>query len=416
MKNFSKAMLGTAAAVATVSATVAPVANVAAWGDNANGRTVYTVEQVNAGALGDKITFNSITNGSYKDVQGKTHQIGDERNFLSARLNGTSNVWSANEITAEDGKEYVLSLYVHNNSPKGTAAVAKDTTVSFSIPGNTATSVQVDGVITSSNATPTKYWDDVVFKSANGAKFHLEYIAGSASWESNGKSAGKLSDSVITSAGAKVGYDALDGNLPGCYGFSGYAGVHVKVVYDEEFTITKQVRIKGTTEWKESVDAKVGDVVEYMIGYTNKSGATVSNVMVLDSLPSNMEYVAGSTKVKNGNHPAGVKMTDETITTTGLNIGGYNNGANAYILFEAKVVDKNLTCNKKNQLVNWAKITAAGVTKKDDASVVVPKVCDTPDPEPMPQTGAHSIIVSALGLGTTVTALGVYVASRKKLM
>ena len=109
-------------------------------------------------------------------------------------------------------------------------------------------------------------------------------------------------------------------------------------------------------------------------------------------------------------------MTDETITTTGLNIGGYNNGANAYILFEAKVVDDNLTCNKKNQLVNWAKITAAGVTKKDDASVVVPKVCDTPDPDPMPETGAHSIVVSALGLGTTVTALGIYVASRKKLM
>jgi LPXTG-motif cell wall-anchored protein len=36
--------------------------------------------------------------------------------------------------------------------------------------------------------------------------------------------------------------------------------------------------------------------------------------------------------------------------------------------------------------------------------------------DPMPKTGASEIVISALGLGSTVTAGGYYIASRKKLM
>lgn len=424
MKNFSKSMFGAVAAVAVLGTSLAPAASVLAWGDSNGGRKGYTIKQIENGALGDKVVMNSITDGEYKDANGKIHDLGDERNFVRTRLSGTSNVWSSNEITAEDGKEYVLSLYVHNNNPQGTKVVAKDVTVSYSIPGNSATSVEVNGYITSSNATPSKYWDNVVFKSSNGSAFHLEYIDGSALWESNGKSAGKLSDNIKTAAGVKVGYDALDGKIPGCYQYSGYASVRVKVVYDADFTISKQVRIKGTTEWKESVDAKVGDTVEYMIGYKNNSGKTVKDVMVLDSLPTNIEYVAGSTKLKNANHKDAVTLSDG-LTTKGINIGDYANGANAYILFEAKVVDKTLACGK-NQLVNWVKITAGSVTRKDDASVLLTKsgdVCkekpapvDPVVPGDLPNTGASDIVAGAFGLGGVTTVLGYFIASRKKLM
>jgi len=401
-------MLSAAAAVAVAGASIVPAVSVLAWGDSSNGRTAYTIDQIENDVLGDNVVFNSIEGASYVDANNVEHKLGDERNFVRTRVSGTHDVWSSNEIVAEDGKEYVLSLYVHNNNPKETV-VAENTKVSFSIPGNSATSIDVNGYISADNATPNKYWDNVIFKSNDGAAFHLEYVAGSALWESNGASAGALSDDIITSDGVLVGYDALDGKIPGCYQYSGYASVRVKVVYDYAFAISKVVRIKGTTTWSETVDAKIGDVVEYMISYKNLSGATATDVMVQDFLPNNMEYIAGTTKIKNANHQNGAIVSDG-ITTTGINIGDYTNNSDAALIFEAKVVNRDLVCSKTNQLVNWVKITASGSTRKDPAIVTIAKSC----PGELPNTGATPVAATALGAGSIVTALGYFIASRKK--
>ena len=234
MKNFSKIMLGTAVAVATTGA-IAPVANVAAWGDTEGGRQGYTLEEINNGVLGDKIVFNSITDATTTGEDGVVYSLGDERNFVRARLSGSSDFWSTDEITVEDGKEYVISLYVHNNNPKGEDAVAKDVAVQISVPHDTANSIEINGFIDSSNATPVEYWDNIILKSADGSEFHLEYVDGSAFWESNGASNGAISDNIVrTVEGVKVGYDSLNGEIPGCYQYSGYATIRVKAVFDKK--------------------------------------------------------------------------------------------------------------------------------------------------------------------------------------
>lgn len=413
MKNISKAAFSVAAAAAIAGASIIPATSVFAWGDNGGGRRGYTIEEINNNVLGDKIVFNSITNAVGHDKNGKTIELGDERNFLRARENGAAygTLWSANEIIAEEGKEYVVRLYVHNNNLHGTDAIAKDVNVSLAIPGDTASEIKVEGYISSSNATPSKYWDYVTFKSQNGERFHLEYVPGSSFWESNGKSNGALSDNFITQGGVRVGYDSLNGEIPGCYQYSGYASAHVKVVYDDTFEITKQVRLKGTKEWSETVDAKIGDTVEFMIGYKNMSGKDVHDVMVLDSLPDNLQYVPDTTLIKNANHPNAIKSTADTLTTTGINIGAYTNGSNAYVLFEAKVVDEDLNCNKRTQLINWAKITADGKVRKDSASVLTDKVCEQKE---LPKTGADFTTAAILGTGSIATALGYFIVSRKK--
>ena len=400
-----KSVFGVAAAVAVVGASVASTA-VSAWGDSANGRTVYTLDQINSGVLGDKIVFNSITNSTF----------GDERNFVHARELNTSNVWSSNEISVEDGKTYVLSLYVHNNNPNGLNAVAKDVTTTFSVPSDSGTELKVTGYITASNATPNKYWDSVVFKSSS--KFHLEYVSGSALWENNGIGANggvQLSDNIIKTGGVKVGYSSLNGEIPGCYQYDGYASIEVKVVYDKEYTVDKRVRLAGASTWAESVDANIGDEVEFIIYYKNNSGKTAKNVMIKDVLPKNMEYVEGSTMLYNANHKDGIKNDDDTITTTGINIGNYDADTNAYVIFKAKVVDNALACGA-NKLVNWGQIGVGTTTLQDDASVNVNKTCTTPKKsEEIPNTGAGSIVAGVLGAGSITTAAGYYVASRKQL-
>ena len=376
-----------AAAVATVGAITTAI--VSAWGDNSGGRRTYTVAEIKKGDLGNKIVFNSI-----KDDSLKAGSIKDERNFVAARdastgNNGVNNVWQNNEITVEEGKTYIIRLYVHNNNPNGRNAVAKDVSTNFSLGTVVSTEQRVDGYINSSNATPSKYWDDVVFKSNNGKKFYLDYVEGSALLENQGvgKNGGvKLADNVVTN-GVKIGYDSLNGEVPGCYSFDNYVTIEVKPVF-ESSEISKTVRKLTDQKFSESVNATIGETVEFQIMYKNLNATQVSNTTLRDSLPKGLEYVANSTKIYNSTYPNGAAVTSDKLTAEGINIGGYKVGANAYIRFQAKVVDNSLTCGT-NRLINWAKAvnyvgTSTNVNYfavQDSAEVYVEKTCEQPKEE-----------------------------------
>ena len=146
----------------------------------------------------------------------------------------------------------------------------------------------------------------------------------------------------------------------------------MKVVYDYDFTIEKKVRLAGEKEWKESVDAKVGDKVEFQIKYTNTSDKQQDNVVIKDILPSNLRYVAGSTKIKNSNHPNGDTLDHDYLVTDGQKVGNYGPGANVRLMFTAEVVDDNLACGK-NTLVNWAQAGVGSTTLQSYSTVEVSK-------------------------------------------
>lgn len=419
MNKIYKSLIGVSAAAVLAVATLTPVL-VNAWGDNANGRATYTIAEINDGKLGDTITFNSITDGA----------IGDERNFVGAKLSSDANnkniTWNANEISVKDGETYTIRLYVHNNSPKGVERIAENVKATFSLPTTVAKSHAIIGYLDSSNATPTRYWDEVTLKSDED--FYLEYVDGSAKYSNGKMGTVSLSNDVIIS-GAMLGYDKLDGKIPGCYDYDGEVTIQVKVHTSVSAKVSKKVRIKGTKTWSESVEAKVGDEVEYQIEYVNLLADTVNDVTIRDILPNNVEYVQDSTYLYNSNHQNGIKLSENTLTTTGINIGNHDAKANSYIRFTGKVIDKSLACGN-NQLVNWANSTVSGkVVGKDDASVMVAKTCDNTPENPTPvqdnggetpstivNTGAGTIVTGAVGAGSVVTMLGYYIASRKKLM
>lgn len=371
MRKIYKSILGFAAGAALVAGVSTPSLS-SAWGDNTGGRRSYTINQINAGILGDKITFNSISNSV----------IGDEKNFVGARLATNANAWNANEITVEDGKEYVIRLYAHNNSPLGRDAVSYNTRVAFNIPTESSTKVSVNGYIFSDNATPSEYWDYVDFVSDKA--FHLDYVYGSALLENNGIGANggvKLSDEIVTKAasknGVQIGFDQLNGEVPGCYHYDNYVTIHVRAVYDNEFTITQKIRKAGTSGWNNgsNIEANVGDLVEIQAQYTNTNpnGQVQENVMVKTILPNNLRYVPGSTKLYNDKYNGAV-VNQDTIVTTGINIGHYGVGANAYVRFTAEVVDNSLACGS-NTLVDWTQAGVSQKTLQDYATVVVNKPC-----------------------------------------
>lgn len=383
---------------AAVAAIVLP-ATLLAWGPS---RPTFT-EQSPA----TFITFNSITNNTF---------YGDERFFASvkdAANTGTAGGWTDNQ-TVEPGKEYLVRVYVHNNAASNLNLVAKNVRASVSMPTTTGKNMAISNFITADNASPNKIWDDVNFKSDKN--FNLVYVPGSATFHNNsvGKNAGgvALPDSIVTSTGAQLGYDKLDGNIPGCYQYSGYVYFKVKPQFAPEssnFTVTKQVKKQATDTYSESVDVNPGDKVYYRIQFKNTGNKTLTNVNLKDQLPTGISMIPGTLRVLNANNPNGAKVNNgDNLVTSGINTGNYGSGTNAYFAFEAKVTDNLLSCGK-NIMVNTAIATPEGETpKQDTADVTASRECkpgETPVTE-LPQTGISSGVLAFVGLGALAAGLG----------
>lgn len=434
------------ALVAMALAVVVVPAAVLAWGPD---RPTFT-----GASPAPYVTFNSITDNA---------DVGDERNFVRVRESGVGNYTDNANLQA--GKSYDVMVYYHNNASSGLnasgAGIAKDVLLRMQMSANVAANSKTDiaGFITSSNAKPSEVYDTASLTNPSAGTMDLSFVAGSAKVTSNGAVNGAtLPDSVFTT-GAKLGFDALNGKVPGCNEFSGYVIFKVKA-HQPNFTVTKQVQKTGESGWKESVDVKPGDSVNYLVTYKNTGTTNQNNVVLKDTLPQGMSYVSGTTSVANATNPNGLVLdaASDKVTTTGTNIGNYAPGAAAYIKYTAKVAanDKLPLCGP-NKLVNKAEIQTDNGNKEDTATVKVPKECTTPDkikvcelttkkiitinesdfdaskhtkdyskcdktpvtppvtPPELPQTGAGENIVALFGLGALIASIAYYAASRRAL-
>ena len=352
-----------------LAAVIAPVA-VMAWGP---ARPSFTIEKP-----ADYITFNSITNNP---VIG-----GDEKDFVGIREVGSNAKWT-NNMKVQNGKEYYVRMYVHNNAASNLNLVAENVVAKLNVPTTTAKNVTVQGQISASNAKPNTVWDEATFSSDND--FNLAYVAGSALFENNGMGTTKLPDSIVNNTGAKLGYDKLDGKIPGCFQYAGYVTVKVKAQVSQpqdktNIDLAKTVRNKtnGEKSWTETVSAKGGDTVQFQIHAKNTGSAGIQNLVIRDILPKGLNYVAGSTKLYNTSNPKGLKVSDNIIQNSGINIGTYQANDDAYVRFDATVAaEKDLPVCGENTLTNIAQVSDQKIVKNDTASVRITKKCDTPKPQ-----------------------------------
>ena len=343
--------------LAIAVATLVVPAVLHAWGPT---RQTYTIE-----SPASKVTFNSITNNP---------NIGDERNFVGIRENGTTGQWLDSQ-KVERGKEYVVRLYVHNNAASSLNLVAQNVTAKVTLPTTTGTSIQVNGFINSTNADPVEVYDHATF--TGGENFNLAYVPGTLKYYNNANGNGfTIPESVFTSAGAKLGYSQMDGNIPGCFQYAGYLTFVVKPQFaaKNDFSMQKVVSKKGENKWVDNYTAKPGEEVDYMITYRNTGEVQQNNVTFRDKLPASMTYVDGSAKWGNSR---GTYTAVGNVTTTGVNVGSYAPGANAWLMFSAKVTSADKLVCGANNLRNVAQVLPESMNpKEDDAIVTVSKECE----------------------------------------
>lgn len=139
------------------------------------------------------------------------------------------------------------------------------------------------------------------------------------------------------------------------------------------FTTETYVRLADTEDrtWYKSVNARVGDRVEFRIGYQNTSDKDQETVALRDVLPLNLKYVTGSVFIKNTTFPNGGHVLNDALVDNGIRIGGYAaNGGNAYVYFTAEVINETLATGT-NTLRNWGQAGVKETTIQDSADVIV---------------------------------------------
>ena len=360
--------------VATVAAVIGLGGSVAlAWGPD---RPTYTLD-----APADHVTFNSITNNP---------AYGDERGFLRLKEASAANSTYSDETKIEPGKTYRAYVYYHNNasSTLNDAAhqfkgIANNAKMRISMPSglNAGERTGMTGFITADNAQPQQVHDDTFMTATNDVA--LRYVPGSAKINSFGPVNGQTLPDAIFTTGALLGYDSLNGKLPGCNEFAGYVTFDFKADAPN-FTLTKQVSKKGASSWQKNITAAPGEEIDYLISYKNTGSTVQNNVLIKDQLPQGVAYVGSSSNLANTANPKGVK-TDDGVTVNGINVGNYAPNGAAYVKFTAKISDK-LNCGK-NDLVNSASAITGNGKKSDTATVTVDVKCAPNECKPGIPTG-----------------------------
>jgi LPXTG-motif cell wall-anchored protein len=163
--------------------------------------------------------------------------------------------------------------------------------------------------------------------------------------------------------------------------------------YDRKLKITKEVRIKGETSWKDKVtDVTKNDIVEFKITIKNKSddGADkYSRLKIEDFLPSEMYWIGGS-------------RTTEFMDDV-------KPGDSKTFIIEAKVYASEYDKSDKFEkcVVNKAELRFKDEFEGSDTATVC---YGNMTPSELPKTGAETTLAIS-GLGMLVTGLIV----RKKL-
>lgn len=431
-----KAKIFTATILATVAVTTGVVF---AYGPE---RPVFDWNNLNDrdGSLIGPV-FNSFIN---------TPSYGDERNFgrIAPVTAGQSPVQAnfSEENTAEAGKEYWVRTFVHNNSnqsmnclpehkPNGVCTqidldapgIAKNTRVRIAIAEGSANGVGIMSYISADNAInrigqPMRtVWDssDLV---NNNQKFSVSYVPGSAVIYNPAHQGGMAipnGDSIVSANGVPIGFDQMNGNLPGCFEFSAYVYVKVKVDVPQ-LEIKKQVRKAGETEWKEVVDAKPGETVQWLVTVTNTGSVRQTNVVASDLSPLHVNFVSGSAKWYNSQQQNGIAYDYNQFIIDngngGIIFGNYApNGGVFLVRFDSVVKDDFQGCNvtirnkantKSDQQTTELSDTADVRITKENCQPVVPPQPPTPPPTVIPNTGAGSVL--GIFAGTSILGAAVH--------
>lgn len=357
------------AGILMVAAAVIVPAALWAWGPS--DRPTYTYEEP-----APHVTFNSITDHPY---------IGDERNFVRIRDVDAEGNFSGGDMELSVGNTYEVMVFYHNNARSSLngenydgPGVAQNAMARVDMPRTVSAgdAARITGFVSADNAQPREVWDEVYATSDEDVL--LRYVPDSAHIaSSNGAVNGaQLNAENFFGDGVQLGYNQLDGKLPGCNQYLGY--ITFRFVVDQpDFEVDKKVSPDGGDTWVDGpVEFAPGEEVEYRLHYKNTGTTRQDGVILRDYLPEGMEYVPGSSYLSNSSTNHQWQSVDDGIAGNGFRIGSHNPGGATYFAFKATApTEDELECGR-NVLRNTVTAYTGDGDKSDTADIIVNRECE----------------------------------------
>ena len=355
-----------------IAAVTIPVAS-NAWGPT---RDTFTIKNP-----ADHIAFDSITDNP---------NFGDERNFLRVR-DSDSKYWVAGSnptgygnsgkngwtdtMNMREGHTYDVKLYVHNNAASNLNLVATNVRAHINLPTKESTyghQFEINGYLWADNAKPQEIWDNIVLKGDKA--FHVKVISQKYYNNLNTEDQGgfNLPNEVYTAkgsgTGALLGYNQMDGKIPGCFQYSGFVLLKIQPVFQvvpaPSYDVSKTV---------DKTTANPGDTINYTINVKNTGNINLTNVKVNDQLPA--YYSSANETISSQNGHTGSIVKGGSVTFSKLNVG-----ETATIKISYKIKDKDqLDCGTTTITNKVTSSTDQDQTEDDNsnnqATTTVNRVC-----------------------------------------
>jgi uncharacterized repeat protein (TIGR01451 family) len=341
--------------------------------------------------------------------------------------NSTVGTGYEKSVTAKVDDVVKYEIYYHNNENEASGKnidnlnikvalpTAKSTShvANLTIGGSNSNTITDSAIVTTSIPSTIQFIPGTVFRRYNtGTNTNPVWVTDN------------ISNAVVTTSGFTIP------SMKPCYNYLETIVFQARVMAPV-VSITKQVKIEGSSTWSTNITAKPGDTLAYLITFKNEGNVTLNNLIVRDNLPAGLTYVNGSTKITNTLYPNGVKGTDD-VTKGGIIIGNYLPGANGYVRFNATVPATITECGRRTY-------TNVGVVKANELGEfyntaivnveypctpvtppvtppVVPPVVIIGKGNPLPTSGPAEAAAGAAGLTTIGGASYAWLRSKKALL
>lgn len=253
------------------------------------------------------------------------------------RTQGQTNY--VNSVNARVDDVVNIQVWYHNRELENSGLVGQNVNVRVSLPGARETNHTISSTVQGTNTN----YDTEVATVASSIPTNIQFIPGSAVRRYNaGTNAAPnwvsqaVPDSIVT-----TGYNVA--RLQPCWNFQESIILQARLTAPV-ISIVKQVKVEGASTWVTNTQVQGGETLAYLITVKNEGNVQLNNVIVRDSLPPRLQFVAGSARLYNSNHTAGMVISDNLING-GVNIGNYTPGADAKIRFQAVVPSDSGSCS-----------------------------------------------------------------------
>jgi len=280
-----------------------------------------------------------------------------------------------NSVNAQIGDRVAVRVFYHNGVVD---SFAHNTRIKVNIPGDQSNPIVLSGSVDSDETNPVT--DTLNINLPDSLQGRAEFVPGSAKWFPNALQqyqekgridpvpfpGGQSGDEVVGPNGVNIG------TIQGCFEYAGYVSLLVDIKGQANITINKKVAKINSANFVDEIEAEPGETVVFKINVKNVGNDVAHDVRVKDILPDGLIFVPDTITVSGG-----VYVGVDGLFQDGIVTPNFPPGAEAVIIFRAKVnpdIDRS-QCNAP--LINVAKLFVSGVFK-GEAQARVKVICPPP--------------------------------------